>query len=239
MELSHDGHRQRLREKIMKNPEALPPHEIIEFLLYHAIPRRDLNPIAHALLEHFGSLRGVFCAPPAELQQVKGISPAVAEYLYLLGQAMAEYAATDEVCIFLHTRADARNFLMRFFRERNMTGSWVLCLDSSGLLTHFAPLDESPVWHDAPNLFRLFRYALDSQAHYILIARETPDCTFSAEELHIMTRLIDAMKECRVQLLEHIAFSTATGAVNYATNPILYQQIAEPVASLASRWLNI
>ena len=48
-------------------------HEALELLLYYAIPRQDTNPIAHALMERYGSLSGVMAAPIEDLQKVKGI----------------------------------------------------------------------------------------------------------------------------------------------------------------------
>ena len=59
----HDGHRDRMRDKLIKNgEEVLHDHEILEMLLYHSVPRKDTNELAHRLIEHFGSLSGVFSA---------------------------------------------------------------------------------------------------------------------------------------------------------------------------------
>ena len=57
----HQGHRARQRKKLLENgPRAFADHELLEMLLYYAIPRRDTNELAHRLLERFGSLQGVF-----------------------------------------------------------------------------------------------------------------------------------------------------------------------------------
>ena len=53
----HDGHRQRRLASFLQNGfESMHPHEVLEILLFYAIPRRDTNPIAHQLLDSFGSL---------------------------------------------------------------------------------------------------------------------------------------------------------------------------------------
>ena len=53
----HDGHRDRKREQFLRcGAESFADHELLELLLYYAIPQRDTNPIAHALIERFGSL---------------------------------------------------------------------------------------------------------------------------------------------------------------------------------------
>lgn len=52
----HDGHRDRLREKFIRHGlSSLEPHEVVELMLYAAVPRKDMNPLAHELLEGFGS----------------------------------------------------------------------------------------------------------------------------------------------------------------------------------------
>ncbi len=72
----HDGHRKRMREEIMKNglDKNTPPHKILEFLLFYCISRKDTNPIAHALINKFGSLSGVLDAPIEEIAKVEGMS---------------------------------------------------------------------------------------------------------------------------------------------------------------------
>ena len=64
----HDGRRQRMLTKFLDHGmEVMEPHEVLEILLYYAIPRQDTNPLAHELIKTFGSLHGVFDAPYEEL----------------------------------------------------------------------------------------------------------------------------------------------------------------------------
>ncbi|MBR5923673.1 MAG: RadC family protein [Clostridia bacterium] len=72
----HDGHRERLRNEIMNHgiDENTPPHKILEFLLFYCIARKDTNPIAHALIDRFGSLFGVLEAPVEEIAQINGMN---------------------------------------------------------------------------------------------------------------------------------------------------------------------
>ncbi|MAQ71567.1 MAG: hypothetical protein CL565_05170 [Alphaproteobacteria bacterium] len=70
----HSGHRDRLRERFIDAPEALPDYELLELLLFLAIPRRDVKPIAKDLIAKFKDLNGVLRASPEELEQVKGVS---------------------------------------------------------------------------------------------------------------------------------------------------------------------
>ncbi|MFA5591771.1 MAG: DNA repair protein RadC [Micavibrio sp.] len=70
----YSGHRDRLRERFLAAPDALPDYELLELLLFMAIPRRDVKPIAKILIARFGNLAGVMNASRAELGGVGGIS---------------------------------------------------------------------------------------------------------------------------------------------------------------------
>ena len=71
----HDGHRDRMRERFSKTGfEGMQEHEILEMLLYYSVPRRDTNPIAHNLIDRFGSLAGVLEAKEEQLLLVDGIT---------------------------------------------------------------------------------------------------------------------------------------------------------------------
>lgn len=92
----HQGHRKRMRERYLKTElNGFQPHEVLELLLYYGIPRVDTNPIAHALLERFGSLHGVLCAPPEQLKQVKGMTES-AVCLIALMRSVYVYDASDQ-----------------------------------------------------------------------------------------------------------------------------------------------
>ena len=83
----HAGHRSRLRENFIQNGiEGMADHQVLELLLTYALPRVDVNPLAHRLLSRFGSLEGVLSARPDQLRQVEGIGESAAVFLSLLGQ---------------------------------------------------------------------------------------------------------------------------------------------------------
>ncbi len=83
----HAGHRSRLREAFMENGiEGMADHQVLELLLTYALPRVDVNPLAHRLLDRFGSLTAVLSARPDQLQQIQGMGASAAVFLSLLGQ---------------------------------------------------------------------------------------------------------------------------------------------------------
>lgn len=93
----HSGHRQRLRQRFMKNgADSLPDYELLELLLFPALPRRDTKPLAKALLKKFGTYGEVISADPTELKTVDGIGEAAVIALKTV-QAAAIRLSQDEV----------------------------------------------------------------------------------------------------------------------------------------------
>lgn len=88
---SHAGHRQRLRQRFCANGlNGFAPHEVLELVLGYAIPRQDVNPLAHQLMERYGSLHAVLEAGVADLQRVEGIGEYTAVMLSLFPQVAAK-----------------------------------------------------------------------------------------------------------------------------------------------------
>ena len=78
----HENHRARMQERVAHNGmESLAEHEVLEYMLYLAIPRQDTNSLAHRLIDHFGSFCRVMEATPQELMQVKGVGPRSAQLI--------------------------------------------------------------------------------------------------------------------------------------------------------------
>lgn len=88
----HVNHRQRMRERVRRGGlEQLAPHEALEYLLYHSIPQGDVNPLAHRLLNRFGTLEAVLCAPEDELTQVSGVGTHTVEFLHAVSELSQAY----------------------------------------------------------------------------------------------------------------------------------------------------
>lgn len=92
----HDGHRRRLRERFRtESLENFQPHEVLELLLFYARARGDVNPLAHQLLDTFGSLRGVLEATVDQLTAVPGVGEETATLLSLMVPMFRRY----ELCL--------------------------------------------------------------------------------------------------------------------------------------------
>lgn len=93
-ESCHAGHRERLRQRLIRfGADSLFDHELLELVLFYAMPRRNTNEIAHDLIEKFGDLKGVLSAPVEEMKKVKGIGDAAAAFIGFIRQMSEEYGS--------------------------------------------------------------------------------------------------------------------------------------------------
>ncbi|MBR2647117.1 MAG: hypothetical protein IKD47_06145 [Clostridia bacterium] len=90
----HEGHRKRIIQKLESG--ALQQHELLEVLLFNAVPRRNTNDLAHRLLAEFGTIKGIFSASMQQLQRVAGVGENVAAYLYCVGRFIDDFLALEE-----------------------------------------------------------------------------------------------------------------------------------------------
>ncbi len=101
----HAGHRQRLRRQFLKNGiDGLYPHQILELLLFYAIPQKDTNGLAHSLINRFGSLSAVLDATPEELMTVSGVGRSTAILIKAASEVYSEYGTTVQKGIVLENR---------------------------------------------------------------------------------------------------------------------------------------
>ena len=89
---THDGHRARMKARFVRcGLDNFDDHSVLELLLFYAVPRRDVNELAHALLDHFGTLDAVFEASFEDMMQVPGAGENVATLLTLVPQVSRRY----------------------------------------------------------------------------------------------------------------------------------------------------
>lgn len=128
----HDGHRERLKARYLEHGlDNFNDINVLELLLFYAIPRADTNLIAHELLNRFGSLSGVLEASIQELQNVSGIGENSALLLSLIPQVSRRYMIdkTKPQKKINSASAAGKYFMPIFMYERDEV-LYMLCLDS-------------------------------------------------------------------------------------------------------------
>ena len=204
----HKGHRQRLKDRFLR--EGLDNFEelyVLELLLYYCIPRVDTNPIAHALLDHFGSLTAVFEATPEELKRVPGIGDNAATFLTLIPQAGRFYqikrAQPGEI---LHTISQCGNYLVPYFYGRENETVFLLCLDAKCKVLACKLVGEGSVNSANIPSRRVVEIALNTNATTVVLAHNHPSglALPSHEDVETTLRLARAMEAVEITLADHI-----------------------------------
>ena len=172
----HSGHRDRMTEKFMMNPSYMHEHEILEMLLYYAIPRVDTNPIAHRLLRMFGSLNGVFKATPEKLSAVEGVGDKTACFISLIGEISKRTCVHEDALSNIDTFAFHKNKddLIAYFKNFKEERFIILMFnDKLKLLSHaqFSDDNVSSVSADIPEI--AFAFAIH-KPKYAIIAHNHP-----------------------------------------------------------------
>lgn len=112
----HENHRQRLRDKFLTNPSSLNKHEILELLLFYAIPRKNVNPLAHLLIDKFGSLNGVLSANADELLAIEGMGKSTASFLTTIGKLIEEISEEEiQDGLKFFNLENVKKYLIKFF----------------------------------------------------------------------------------------------------------------------------
>ena len=207
----HGGHRQRLKNRFLEEGlEHFDDHQVLELLLFYCIPRQDTNPIAHALLEHFGSLTQVMEASPSELQKVKGMGESAAAFLSLLNSFCRYYqinrTSSAEI---LNTLEECGRYLMPLFYGRRNETVYLLCLDAKCKVLSCKEVGEGSVNSAAVPIRRIVEMALGSNATSAILAHNHPSgiAVPSPEDQLTTKQLAVALAAVDITLADHMVIA--------------------------------
>lgn len=204
----HDGHRQRVKDRFCKEGlDHFEEHQVLELLLFYCIPRVDTNPIAHALLDRFGSFAQVLEAPAEELEKVPGVGHNAAVFLSLVTAAGRYYqvnSATRSTA--LNTVEECGRYLLPFFYGRRNEMVYLLCLDAKGKVLSCKQIGEGSVNSAGVPIRRIVETALAANASSVVLAHNHPSgiaCPSDAD-VHTTQRVARALAAVEIDLADHI-----------------------------------
>lgn len=204
----HDGHRARKREQFQKHGlDAFADHEALELLLFYALPRIDTNPIAHRLMERFGSLDGVFSASLEELTSVEGVGENAATLIRLLFPLCRRVRTSSSAKpTILNTTERAGAFFLELFFGEKQEKLYEACLDAKGKLLSLHCLSEGNVDRIGVNMRKIVENALSANASNVLLAHNHPSgIALPSEADNLATLQVrDALRAVGVRLADHI-----------------------------------
>ena len=201
-------HRKRLRERFTTGgAEALPDYEILELVLFRAIPRVDVKPLAWRLLEAFGDFSGVISAPVARLREVDGVGDAVICELKVV-EAAAHRLARGRV-LRKHVLS-GWNALLDYchttMAHREIEQFRVLYLDRKNVLIADEPQARGTVDHVPVYPREVVKRALELNASALILVHNHPsgDPTPSEADISMTYKVRDAAEALGLVLHDHI-----------------------------------
>jgi DNA repair protein RadC len=204
----YHGHRERLRERLLAGgADALPDYELLEMVLLGAHARRDMKPLAKALLAKFGSFNDVIAAPPARLREVDGVGDSVIAALKVVHAAASRFArgevkrrpalsswsAVLDYCRTAQAFADVEQFRILFLDKRNQ-----LIADE---VQQKGTVDHTPVY---PR--EVVKRALELSATAVVLVHNHPsgDPTPSRADIQMTQQIVDIAKPLGIAVHDHI-----------------------------------
>lgn len=204
----HDGHRKRLRQRFREEGlDHFTDIQVLELLLFYTIVRQDTNPIAHRLLDRFGSLSQVLEAPVEELCKVEGVGESSAVFLRLVTQVGRVYLKnrTAKVKV-LPTLESCAEYLQPYFFGQNVEMVYMLCLDAKCKLLACRKLGEGDVNSTGISIRRIVETALSVNASSVVLAHNHPGgmAIPSYADVHTTVNVATALQAVEVQLIDHL-----------------------------------
>ena len=204
----HKGHRERLKQRFLEQGlDQFTDVQVLELLLFYAIPQRDTNPIAHALLDHFGSLSQVLEASVEELKKVDGIKGNAATLLALVTQLCRYYQVDCAQRIEILDSLEAcGNYLVPRFFGRVRETVFLLCLDAKCKVLCCKEVGEGSVNSANISIRKVVETALNANATSVVLAHNHPSgvAVPSEEDLLTTKRLYAALQAVEIVLADHI-----------------------------------
>lgn len=208
MENIHEGHRKRMKERFMKSGlDDFAPHNVLEFLLFYSIPRGDTNPIAHRLIDAFGSLSGVFDATPEELMKVSGVGDSTAILISMIPQMARKY---------LEDKADAVNvvggcgdigaYLLPKFVGRTNEALMMVSIDNKNKVISCSVVAEGTVDSAKVSRRKVMEEAMKVKATRVILAHNHPRgvAVPSAEDVAMTREIGRLFAQVGIELVDHI-----------------------------------
>ncbi len=205
---AHTGHRERLRDRFMLGGDkALPDYEMLELVLFNAIPRRDTKPLAKELIARFGTFSEVVSAPETRLREIKGVSDRVVTELKLVraaalrlmqGQIMERKVLSSWDQVVAYCRAAMAYEAREQFR--------ILFLDKKNNLIADEMQQQGTVDHTPVYVREVVKRALELSATAIILVHNHPsgDPTPSRADIDMTKIIVEAAKPLGVLVHDHI-----------------------------------
>lgn len=204
----HEGHRDRMKKHALEDGfSGFANHEIVEMALFYTNPRANVNPIAHALYERFGSLKGILEARVEDLMEVDGIREHSALFFKLLLELLRRYAneQVDRGMVYKHLSDIAKCFQFRFIGITHEE-LHAMFLNNRMQMIKYSVISRGTVNATDVSIRRLIEDAFRCNAATIVLAHNHPEGMpiASTADLEMTDYINSSCQSLGVHLLEHL-----------------------------------
>ena len=208
----HSGHRERLRKTTDKiGFENLPEHQQLELLLSFAIPRKDTNPIAHELIEKFGSFSQVLDASPHSLMQVKGIGEKAASLLTTCGKIPFAYRTSKmQQKTILTCPSQIINYFSDIATSSSAERFYIIYLNTKSEVIKYETMGDNFLDKVSVDFRELIQKTLMYNSKGIIICHTHPEGSArpSNQDIIFTKQLFIALNIIGIKLCDHVIFSS-------------------------------
>lgn len=202
------GHRERLRERFLKaGADAFSDHELLELMLFGVILRRDVKPIAKALLARFGSLNNLIGAPIAEIMQVNGIGESAAIHIKSLHAILLRAGQQElEHKPIMNSWSALLSYLKLSLANETREQFRVLFLNNKLKLISDEMMGDGTIDHAPVYPREIARRALELAASSVILVHNHPsgDPKPSGNDISMTRKIIQSLQSIEVEVHDHI-----------------------------------
>lgn len=204
----HEGHRKRMRERFRRNGlDGFAPHEVVELLLFYGRARGDVNPLAHRLLDTFGSLKGVLEARPEQLMSVDGVGEETATLISLMLPMFRRYSAcVCEERALIRNRCEAAEYCKTLLAGWRTERVYVICMDAAGKVLGQRMIAEGSLTEVQAYPRLVVETALNYNANSVVLCHNHPSGNpqASPDDVSTTRSLYKLLLGLSITLLDHI-----------------------------------
>lgn len=205
----HDGHRSRVKEQLLSGGfgDSTPPHILLETLLFFSVPRRDTNPIAHRLLNAFGSIENVLNAPQSELLKIEGVTKNTVALFRILGRINRQVASDRASKVeYVYNHDDIGKYMLKRFEDLHEEHTAVLFLKASGKILSFDILGKGDIVSVGVSARMILERAIKYDAAIAVLAHNHPSGVAlpTQADIEVTKGLVTSLSHVGMKLADHV-----------------------------------
>ncbi len=221
----HKKHRARVKERFLKEGlSSFADHEVLELLLFYAIPQGDVNPLAHKLIDEFKSPSAVFNASVEDLCKVDGIGEHTAILISMIPELSKFYnALPTREKKFISTTFDAGEYVCKKIGAEKKEVFAVICLDSQRKVLAFEILEEGTVSQATVHPRKVVNLVIKHNASAVILAHNHPSAgAYASEDDRLITsKLCTVLEGMEVRVIDHIIAASSEKFVSMAGSGLM------------------